>query len=308
MRPWWWSRTTIENNPAFVHGGPFANIAHGCNSLIATKSALKMADFVITEAGFGADLGAEKFINIKCRKGGLVPDAVVMVATVRALKMHGGVAKDDLATENPSAVRKGFANLARHVENIRNYGLDLVVAINRFSADSDKEVDLVRQQCAKLGVEAIECTHWADGGAGAEQLAVKVAALAEKDTRKNFRFLYDDDMSLWDKIRTVAQRTYGAQGIIADKKIRTQIKFLQDNGFGHFPVCIAKTQYSFSTDPNLKGAPANHVVPISEVRLSNSAGFLVVICGEIMTMPGLPRHPSAHNIRVGADGRIQGLF
>jgi formate--tetrahydrofolate ligase len=299
---------TLENNPAFVHGGPFANIAHGCNSLIATQSALKMSDYVVTEAGFGADLGAEKFFNIKCRKGGLVPDAVVLVATVRALKAHGGVAKDDLGVENPAAVRKGFENLARHVENIRGFGLDPVVAINRFSSDSDKEVDLVRQQCAKLGVEAIQCTHWAEGSAGAEELAEKIVQLAEKDTRKEFRLLYDDKMSLWDKIRTVAQRIYGAQGIIADKNVRAQIKFLQDQGFGHYPVCIAKTQYSFSTDPNLKGAPSNHVVPVREVRLSNSAEFLVVICGEILTMPGLPRNPSAHDIKVGADGRIEGLF
>ena len=299
---------TLENNPAFVHGGPFANIAHGCNSLIATKAALKMVDYVVTEAGFGADLGAEKFFNIKCRKGGLVPDAVVLVATVRALKMHGGAAKDDLGAENTAAVKKGFANLARHVENIRAYGVDLVVAINRFSADSDKEIAVVRQRCAGLGVEAIECTHWAEGGAGAEDLARKVARLADQDNRKNFRLLYDDDMSLWDKIRTIAQQTYGAQGIIADKRIRTQIKFLQDQGFGHYPVCIAKTQYSFSTDPNLQGAPANHVVPISEVRISNSAEFLVIICGEILTMPGLPRHPSAHNIKVDSAGRITGLF
>ena len=299
---------TLENNPAFVHGGPFANIAHGCNSLIATQSALKLVDYVVTEAGFGADLGAEKFFNIKCRKGGLVPDAVVMVASVRALKAHGGVAMDELGAENPAAVRKGFVNLARHVENIRAFGLDQVVAINRFSADSDEEVDQVRQQCAKLGVEAIQCTHWAEGSAGAEELARKVAQMADHDTRKKFRLLYDDDMSLWDKIRTVAQRIYGAQGIIADKKIRTQIKFLQDQGFGHYPVCIAKTQYSFSTDPDLKGAPSNHVVPIREVRLSNSAEFLVVICGEILTMPGLPRNPSAHHIKVDAEGRIQGLF
>ena len=299
---------TLENNPAFVHGGPFANIAHGCNSLIATQSALKLVDYVVTEAGFGADLGAEKFFNIKCRKGGLVPDAVVMVASVRALKAHGGVAKDDLGSENPAAVQKGFVNLARHVENIRAFGLDQVVAINRFSADSDEEIDLVRQQCAKLGVEAIQCTHWAEGSAGAEQLARKVAQMADQDTRKNFRLLYDDDMSLWNKIETVAQRIYGAQGIIADKKIRTQIKFLQEQGFGHYPVCIAKTQYSFSTDPNLKGAPSNHVVPVREVRLSNSAEFLVVICGEILTMPGLPRNPSAHDIKVDAEGRIQGLF
>ncbi len=299
---------TLENNPALVHGGPFANIAHGCNSLIATKAALKMADYVITEAGFGADLGAEKFLDIKCRKGGLIPDAAVVVATIRALKMHGGVAKADLAKPDPGAVKKGFENLARHVENIRSYGLDAVIAINRFTGDSDKEIDMLRQQCAGLGVEAILCTHWADGGTGAEDLARKVVALADNDTRDKFKLLYDDDMPLWDKIRTVAQRIYGAQGIIADKKVRNQIKFLQSDGFGNYPVCIAKTQYSFSTDPDLKGAPSNHVVPIREVRLSNGAEFLVVVCGDIMTMPGLPRHPSAHNIKVDAEGKITGLF
>ncbi|MCH8862130.1 MAG: formate--tetrahydrofolate ligase [Proteobacteria bacterium] len=299
---------TLENNPALVHGGPFANIAHGCNSLISTKAALRMADYVITEAGFGADLGAEKFFNIKCRKGGLIPDAAVIVATIRALKMHGGVEKHDLAKPDAQAVEKGFINLARHVENIRGFGLDCVVAINRFTDDSDKEVDILRQQCAALGVEAITCTHWADGGAGAEELAKKVVALADKDRRADFKLSYDDDMPLWDKVRTVAQRIYGAQGIIADKKVRNQIKFLQADGYGNFPICIAKTQYSFSTDPDLKGAPSNHVVPIREVRLSNGAEFLVVVCGDIMTMPGLPRHPSAHNIKVDAEGKITGLF
>ena len=299
---------TLENNPALVHGGPFANIAHGCNSLIATRAALRMADYVVTEAGFGADLGAEKFFDIKCRKGNLVPDAAVVVATIRALKMHGGAAKDALGKPNAQAVKKGFKNLARHVENIRGYGLDAVVAINRFTGDSDKEIDILRQQCAGLGVEAITCTHWAEGAAGAEELARKVVELADNDTRDKFKLLYDDDMPLWDKIRTVAQRIYGAQGIIADKKVRNQIKFLQSDGFGDYPVCIAKTQYSFSTDPDLKGAPSNHVVPIREVRLSNGAEFLVVICGDIMTMPGLPRHPSAHNIQVDAEGKITGLF
>ncbi len=299
---------TLENSPAFIHGGPFANIAHGCNSLIATRAALKLADYVVTEAGFGADLGAEKFFDIKCRKGGLDPDAVVMVATVRALKMHGGVARDALTQENLAAIEKGFANLARHVENVRCFGLPLVVAINRFGADTDAEIDLVRQCCAELDVEAIECTHWARGSAGAEALAEAVARLCESERADSFTPLYGDDMPLWDKTRTIAQRMYGAQGIIADKKIRAQFRDLQDKGFGHYPVCVAKTQYSFSTDPNLKGAPSNHVVPIREVRLASGAEFVVVICGEIMTMPGLPRQPAAENIRVDEAGRISGLF
>ena len=299
---------TLENNPAFIHGGPFANIAHGCNSVIATRAALKLSDYVVTEAGFGADLGAEKFFAIKCRKAGLNPDAVVIVATVRALKLHGGADKKDLARESVTAVEKGFVNLARHIENMRSYGVPLVVAINRFNADSDAEIDLVRQLCAELDAEAIDCTHWADGGAGAEALATVVVDLAEQERPSSFTQLYPDDMPLWDKMRTVAQRIYGAQGIIADKKVRAQFKDLQDSGFGHYPVCVAKTQYSFSTDPNLKGAPSNHVVPIREIRLANGAEFLVVVCGEIMTMPGLPRNPSAHRITVDADGRIGGLF
>ncbi|MFQ5534546.1 MAG: formate--tetrahydrofolate ligase [Sphingomonadales bacterium] len=299
---------TLENNPAFIHGGPFANIAHGCNSVIATRAALKISDYVVTEAGFGADLGAEKFFDIKCRKAGLDPDAVVIVATVRALKMHGGAPKTDLGEENLVALEKGCANLARHIENVRSYGVPLVVAINRFSADTDAEVDLVRQLCAELDAEAIECTHWSDGGAGAEALANSVARLAEEDRPSSFTLLYPDDMPLWDKVRTIAQRTYGAQGIIADKKVRAQFQDLQKRGFGHYPICVAKTQYSFSTDANLKGAPSNHVVPIREIRLANGAEFLVVVCGEIMTMPGLPRAPAAHQIEVAEDGRIAGLF
>lgn len=299
---------TLENNPAFIHGGPFANIAHGCNSVIATRAALKLSDYVVTEAGFGADLGAEKFFAIKCRKAGLSPDAVVIVATVRALKLHGGVDRKNLAPENMAALEKGFVNLARHIENVRCYGVPLVVAINRFSADSDAEIDLVRQLCAELDAEAIECTHWADGGAGAEALANVVINLAEGERSSSFTQLYPDDMPLWDKMRTVAQRIYGAQGIIADKKVRAQFAQLQESGVGHYPVCVAKTQYSFSTDPNLKGAPSNHVVPIREIRLANGAEFLVVVCGEIMTMPGLPRNPAAHNIKVDDDGRIGGLF
>jgi formate--tetrahydrofolate ligase len=298
---------TLENNPAFIHGGPFANIAHGCNSVIATQTGLKLADYVVTEAGFGADLGAEKFFDIKCRKTGLKPSAAVIVATIRALKMHGGVAKEDLGKENIEALKKGIANLARHVENVKSFGVPPVVAVNRFVADTDGELAAVRQACAELGVEAIECTHWADGGAGTEQLAQAVVKLAENG-KAQFRTLYPDDLPLWDKVRTIAQSLYGAQGIIADKKIRDQFAELQKAGYGHYPVCMAKTQYSFSTDPNLKGAPSNHVVPIREIKLSAGAEFLVVICGEIMTMPGLPKVPAANNIFLNAKGEVEGLF
>ncbi|MEX2201199.1 MAG: formate--tetrahydrofolate ligase [Dongiaceae bacterium] len=298
---------TLENNPAFVHGGPFANIAHGCNSVLATQTALKLGDYVVTEAGFGADLGAEKFFDIKCRKTGLKPAAAVIVATIRALKMHGGVAKEELSSENVEALKKGIANLARHVENVKSFGVQPVVAINRFSADTDAELKAVEQACAELGVEAIECTHWADGGAGTEKLARKVVEIAESG-KSDFKPLYPDDMPLWDKVRTIAQNLYGAQGIIADKKVRDQFNELQKAGFGHYPVCMAKTQYSFSTDPNLKGAPSNHVVPIREIRISAGAEFLVVVCGEIMTMPGLPRVPAANNIRLNEKGEIDGLF
>ncbi len=297
---------TLENNPAFVHGGPFANIAHGCNSVIATRTALKMADYVVTEAGFGAALGAEKFFDIKCRKAGLKPAAAVIVATIRALKMHGGVAKEDLGKENVNALKAGIANLARHVENVRSFGVPAVVAINRFSADTEAEMDALKQACAELGVEVVGCTHWADGGAGTELLAKKVTEIAEKES--GFRYLYADDMPLWDKVRTIAQSLYGAQGIIADKKVRDQFAELQKSGFGHYPVCMAKTQYSFSTDPNLKGAVSNHVVPVRELRLSAGAEFLVVVCGEIMTMPGLPRVPAANNIFVNSHGQVEGLF
>jgi formate--tetrahydrofolate ligase len=297
---------TLENNPAFVHGGPFANIAHGCNSVLATKMALKLSDYVVTEAGFGADLGVEKFMDIKCRKAGLKPAAAVVVATVRALKMHGGVAREALNQENVEALKKGAANLARHVENVGHFGVPAVVAINRFSADTDAELRAIEQICAELGVAAVECTHWAEGSAGTEKLARHVVDLAESG-RANFRFLYPDDLPLWDKARTIAQRLYHAQGIIADQKVRDQFKELQKN-YGLYPVCIAKTQYSFSTDPNLKGAPANHVVPIREVRLSNGAEFVVVICGEIMTMPGLPRVPAANQIRLDEKGQVVGLF
>jgi formate--tetrahydrofolate ligase len=298
---------TLENNPAFIHGGPFANIAHGCNSVIATRSALKLADYVVTEAGFGADLGAEKFFDIKCRKTGLKPSAAVIVATIRALKMHGGVAKEDLGKENVEALKKGIANLARHIENVQSFGIPPVVAINRFSADTDAELAALKQACAELGTEAIECTHWSEGSAGTEALAKKVVQIAESG-KANFRTLYPDDMPLWDKVRTIAQSLYGAQGIIADKKVRDQFAEFQKSGFGHYPICVAKTQYSFSTDPNLKGAPSNHVVPVREIKLSAGAEFLVVICGEIMTMPGLPKVPSANHIKLNAQGEIEGLF
>ncbi|VAW06982.1 Formate--tetrahydrofolate ligase [hydrothermal vent metagenome] len=298
---------TLEHNPAFIHGGPFANIAHGCNTVVATKAALKMADYVITEAGFGADLGAEKFFNIKCRKAGLKPDAAVLVATIRALKMHGGVGKADLAAENIPAVKKGLENLKRHVENIRKFGVREVVAINRFPTDSDAEVKCVVDECEKLGLKAIEATHWANGGNGTTDLARHVAEMVDgRDS--TFRTLYNDDISLWTKIQTVAQEIYGASEVVADQKIRDQVKQFQDQGVGHYPICMAKTQYSFSTDPNLKGNPKNHVVPIREVRLSNGAEFLLVVCGDIMTMPGLPRTPAANNIEVDKDGLIKGLF
>ena len=298
---------TLENNPALIHGGPFANIAHGCNSVLATQTALKISDYVVTEAGFGADLGAEKFFDIKCRKAGLAPDCVVLVATIRALKMHGGVAKDALGEENLEALEAGMANLERHLANIAKFGVPVVVGLNRFSADSEAERALVLERCQALGAAAVESDHWASGGAGAEDLANKVVETID-GTPSNFKPLYADDVPLWDKVRTVAQEVYGADDIIADKKVRTQFKDLQDGGFGHFPVCIAKTQYSFSTDPNLKGAPSNHVVPVREVRVSAGAEFLVVVCGDIMTMPGLPRTPAANSINVDESGNIIGLF
>jgi formate--tetrahydrofolate ligase len=298
---------TLEHSPAFVHGGPFANIAHGCNSVVATRTALKLADYVVTEAGFGADLGAEKFFDIKCRKAGLHPNAAVVVATVRALKMHGGVALGDLAGENVAAVRKGCANLARHVRNVKTFGVPVVVAINRFSADTAAEMEVIREAAAEHGAEAVVCNHWADGGAGAEELARAVVGLAESGLSQ-FAPLYDDDMTLWDKVHTIATHIYDAEDIIADKKVRAQFRSYQEAGYGHFPVCIAKTQYSFSTDPNLKGAPSHHVVPIRELRLSGGAEFLVVICGDVMTMPGLPREPSANRIGLNEQGEVVGLF
>jgi formate--tetrahydrofolate ligase len=298
---------TLEHNPAFIHGGPFANIAHGCNSVIATRAALKLAPYVVTEAGFGADLGAEKFFDIKCRSAGLAPDAVVLVATVRALKMHGGVAKENLGNENVQAVKDGCVNLARHIENVKSYGVPVVVAVNRFSADTDAEMAAVRELTASYGVKAIDANHWSDGGNGTTELAEEVARVADSG-ESNFTTAYPDDMPLWDKINTVATKIYRADGITADQKTRNDIKVLQDGGFGNLPVCIAKTQYSFSTDPNAKGAPVGHTLPVREVRLSAGAGFIVVVCGDIMTMPGLPRVPAANRICLNEQGDVEGLF
>jgi formate--tetrahydrofolate ligase len=298
---------TLENNPAFVHGGPFANIAHGCNSAMATKAALKLADFVVTEAGFGADLGAEKFFDIKCRKANLHPSATVIVATVRALKMHGGVAKEMLKTENVEALKKGLANLGRHIENVKKFGVPIAVAVNHFISDTEAEVEAVREYCKTHGVEAFKCTHWAEGSKGTLALAKHVAELAEKNMAQ-FKPIYDDALPLWEKARTIAREIYRADDIVADKSVRDQLKAWEGAGYGKFPICMAKTQYSFSTDPNLKGAPSNHVVPIREVRLSAGAEFIVVICGDIMTMPGLPKVPSAEVIGLDQSGRIEGLF
>ena len=298
---------TLENNPAIIHGGPFANIAHGCNSVIATKASLKLADYVVTEAGFGADLGAEKFFDIKCRAANLSPDVSVIVATTRALKMHGGVAKNDLDREDLDALSDGCCNLVRHIENVKSFGVPVVVGINRFTSDTDAEIAVIKEIAAANGVKAIECTHWADGGAGTEELAREVASLADSGSA-SFAPLYPDEMPIWDKIKTVATRLYRADDIIADQKIRDQIRKFEEDGYGHFPVCIAKTQYSFSTDPNLKGAPTDHVVAIREVRLSAGAGFIVVVCGDIMTMPGLPRVPAANSIAMDENGEVTGLF
>jgi formate--tetrahydrofolate ligase len=297
---------TLENNPAFIHGGPFANIAHGCNSVIATKTALKLADYVVTEAGFGADLGAEKFFDIKCRKAGLKPDATVIVATVRALKMHGGVKKGDLGAENVAAVEAGCANLKRHVENVKAFGVPVVVAINQFLSDTEAELEAVRASAEALGAKAILCSHWAEGGAGAEALAGAVLELVDSGAA-DFKPLYEDSLPLWDKVERIATRIYGAAGVSADDKVRKTFEDLQ-GPYGHFPVCMAKTQYSLSSDPSLKGAPEGHVVPIREVRVSGGAEFLVVITGAIMTMPGLPRVPAADNIYLNEAGQIEGLF
>ncbi len=298
---------TLENNPAFVHGGPFANIAHGCNSVVATQTALGLADYVVTEAGFGADLGAEKFFDIKCRKAGLQPAVAVIVATVRAMKMNGGVARADLGSENVSAVEKGCANLGRHVENVKSFGVPVVVAINHFVSDTEAEINVVKEYVAALGSEAILCRHWAEGSAGITELATRVAELADADVAQ-FAPLYPDEMPLFEKIETIARRIYRADDVLADAKIRNQLREWEAAGHGNLPICMAKTQYSFSTDPELRGAPVNHSVPVREVRLSAGAGFIVVICGEIMTMPGLPRKPAAQSIRFNDAGEIEGLF
>jgi len=298
---------TLENNPAFVHGGPFANIAHGCNSVTATTTALKLADYVVTEAGFGADLGAEKFMNIKCRKAGLAPDCVVLVATVRAMKMNGGVAKADLGAENVDAVQEGCANLGRHIGNLKQFGVPVVVAINHFVTDTDAEVEAVKEYVATQGAEAILCQHWAKGSEGTKELATRVADIADSGISQ-FAPLYRDDLSLFEKIERVATAIYRADEVLADAKIRNQLKEWEDAGYGSLPVCMAKTQYSFTTDPNRRGAPTGHSVPVREVRLSAGAGFIVVICGEIMTMPGLPRKPAAETIRINEEGLVEGLF
>ena len=298
---------TLENNPAFVHGGPFANIAHGCNSVMATTTALKIADFVVTEAGFGADLGAEKFMNIKCRKAGLTPSVVVVVATIRAMKMNGGVAKSDLGDENVEAVVKGCPNLGRHIENVKSFGVPVVVAINHFVTDTDAEVQAVQDYVSEMGAEAILCKHWEKGSEGTVDLAKRVSEIAASDSG-NFAPLYNDEMSLFDKIETIAKRIYRADEVLADAKIRNQLKEWETAGYGELPVCMAKTQYSFTTDPNLRGAPTGHSLPVREVRLSAGAGFVIVICGEIMTMPGLPSKPASENIMLNETGQIEGLF
>jgi formate--tetrahydrofolate ligase len=298
---------TLENNPAFVHGGPFANIAHGCNTVLATKTALKLADYVVTEAGFGADLGAEKFFDIKCRKAKLNPSAAVIVATIRAIKMHGGVAKEDLNKENLKAVEAGLANLGRHIKNIEKFGVPAVVAVNNFTSDTEAEFQIVKNYCEGLGVEAILCTHWENGSSGITTLAQKVVSLTDSN-QKQFKYLYEDSESLWEKVNSIAKTIYGASEVVADKLIRDQFKNYEASGFGKFPICMAKTQYSFSTDPNLKGAPTGHVVAIREIRLSAGAEFIVVVTGDVMTMPGLPRIPAASSIKLDLQNEISGLF
>ena len=298
---------TLENNPAIIHGGPFANIAHGCNSVIATKAGLKLADYVVTEAGFGADLGAEKFLDIKCRKSGLKPDCVVIVATIRALKMHGGVIKDELKNENVKALKKGLVNLERHINNTRKFGLPVTIAVNHFITDSDKEMKTLLDFCKTQGVKASKCTHWTNGSDGTEELAKNVVTICE-DNQDTFKYLYEDKLPLFKKIEKIAQEIYHASEVVADTRVRQQLKDFEEKGYGSLPVCIAKTQYSFSTDPNLKGAPTGHVLPVREVRLSSGAEFIVVVCGEIMTMPGLPRVPAADSIKLNDKGEIEGLF
>ena len=298
---------TLEGTPAFIHGGPFANIAHGCNSVLATTTALKLADYVVTEAGFGADLGGEKFLDIKCRKTGLSPDCAVLVATIRALKMHGGVKKEDLKTENLKALEAGMSNLQRHVENMQKFGIVPVISINRFSADTEAEIKLVEDKCKSLGVEALMADHWAEGGAGAANVARAVVKVCDSGKSK-LKLLYPDDMPLFEKIRTIAKEIYRAKDISADKPVRDQLANFEAMGYGKFPICVAKTQYSFSTNPDAKGAPSDHIIPVREVRLSAGAEFVVAICGEVMTMPGLPKVPAANSIDVGPDGKIVGLF
>ena len=299
---------TLENNVAIIHGGPFANIAHGCNSVIATKTALKLSDYVVTEAGFGADLGAEKFLDIKCRKANIKPSCVVLVTTIRALKMHGGLKKEELKQENIEALKKGLPNLEKHIQNIKKFGLEVVVAINHFITDSDKEVKIIEEHCSKLGIKASLCTHWANGGDGTKDLANNVVEICNKSKKNGFKFLYSSEMPLLKKIEAIAKEIYGAGKVIADTKIKDQLNKMEKDGFGKFPICIAKTQYSFSTDPDLKGAPSGHEFPIREVKLSSGAEFIVVICGAIMTMPGLPSVPSAGSIKLNDKGEIEGLF
>jgi formate--tetrahydrofolate ligase len=298
---------TLENNPAFVHGGPFANIAHGCNTVLATKTALKLGEYVVTEAGFGADLGAEKFFNIKCRKAGLEPSVAVIVATIRALKMHGGVEKENLGIENIDAVKKGLKNLGKHINNVKQFNVPVIVSVNHFTTDTDKEFEEVKQYCSELDVDAVLSTHWKDGSEGIKDLAIKVVEICQRG-KSNFRYLYDESTPLWDKVDSIARNIYGASEIVADKNIRDQFKLFEESGFGKFPICMAKTQYSFSTDPNLKGAPTGHIVAIKELRLSAGAEFIVVVTGEIMTMPGLPRVPAANLIKLNKDNEIMGLF
>ena len=298
---------TLENNPAIIHGGPFANIAHGCNSVIATKTGLKLSDYVVTEAGFGADLGAEKFLDIKCKKSGLKPNCVVIVATIRALKMHGGVQKDDLKKESVESLKKGLVNLERHINNVKKFGLPVVVAVNQFITDTDKEINALINFCKNLDVKVSLCTHWSNGGEGTKDLAKIVVEVCEKNKSK-FKFLYEDKTPLFKKIETIAKEIYHASEVVADTKVRNQLKDFEAKGYGNLPICIAKTQYSFSTDPNLKGAPSGHVLPVREVRLSSGAEFVVVICGEIMTMPGLPKVPAADSIKINSKGEVEGLF
>ena len=299
---------SLENNPAIIHGGPFANIAHGCNSVIATKSALKLADYVVTEAGFGADLGAEKFLDIKCRKANLKPKCIVIVATIRALKMHGGIQKENLKKENIDAVKKGLVNLERHINNVKKFGLNPVIAINNFILDTKQEINVVLNFCKKIGIEVSECTHWSNGGKGTKDLAKKVVKICNKTRNNNFKFLYKDNDTLWNKIETIAKQIYRASKITSNKTVKDQLKKFERNGYKKLPVCIAKTQYSFSVDPKLKGAPTNHEIPIREVRLSSGAEFIVVVCGSIMTMPGLPKVPAANSIKLDSKGKIEGLF